>query len=134
MRPKKYAKEKLSISPKDTLNIALRKMDELDIKLLLVMEKQQFKGLLSIGDIQRYFIKHQTFEVAVHKALREDIRVASVSDNREEIKALMLEFRIEYMPVLNTNNTIKEIIFWEDLIQNQRRVSGKTLNLSLIHI
>ena len=44
---------KITIRPDSTLLHALKLMDELERKLLLVMEENRYIGLLSIGDIQR---------------------------------------------------------------------------------
>ena len=47
----------LLISSQKTIGDALKQMDQIKRKLLIVIENDKFKGLLSIGDIQRGIIK-----------------------------------------------------------------------------
>jgi CBS domain-containing protein len=48
----------LVVSPNDTLLHAVKRMDEVRCKLLLVIENGHFVGLVSIGDIQRAIIRN----------------------------------------------------------------------------
>lgn len=96
---------------------AIKKMDANDNKLLIVTKNSKYVSLLSIGDIQRYLIKHQTLEVEVRKALGRKVKVGYVSSSEEEIKDLMLSFRMEFLPILDEENNINRIIFWNDLFQ-----------------
>ncbi|OHX65564.1 nucleotidyltransferase family protein [Flammeovirga pacifica] len=96
---------------------AIKKMDANDNKLLIVTENSKYVSLLSIGDIQRYLIKHQTLEVEVKKALGRKVKVGYTSSSEEEIKDLMLSFRMEFLPILDEENNINRIVFWNDLFQ-----------------
>ncbi len=125
-------KEQLFIKPEDSLLIALKRMDELDNKLLIVMNGDRFQGLLSIGDIQRYFIKHQSFEVAAQVAMRKNIRVASVDDSFDYIKSMMLEYRIEFMPVIDQHGSLSKIIFWEELFGKETRSKSQPISLPVV--
>lgn len=96
---------------------AIKRMDSNDNKLLIVTENNKYVSLLSIGDIQRYLIKHQTLEVEVKKALGRKVKVGHTSFSEEEIKELMLSFRMEFLPILDEENNIDRIVFWNDLFQ-----------------
>lgn len=109
------------ITQDKTLLEALNKMDELDKKLLIVFgEEENYKGLLSIGDIQRAIINNKTLETPIHKAMRSDIRVASPSDSFSAIKEMMIEFRMELCPVVNDQNEITKVYFWEDIFGEEQ--------------
>ncbi len=107
--------QKITITPGTLLIEALKLMDKLDKKLLIVMEDKTFSGLLSIGDIQRAIIRNINLDSKVEKILRENIRVAGTEDSFEEIKEMMLAYRTECMPVLNDQNELVDIHFWEDV-------------------
>lgn len=107
-----------NISPSDKLITALKRMDELDRKLLLVVENGKFCGLLSIGDIQRAIIRNQSLDSVVSEVLRKNIRTGKPSDSFEDIKKNMLEYRMEFCPVVTENNEIVHIYFWEDVFPN----------------
>lgn len=112
--------KRISISQDMTLLQALKLMDELDKKLLLVFEKDKFTGLLSIGDIQRAIIKNLPLDSSVLSAMRTNIRVSRDSETRESIKERMLEFRMECIPVLNNDGELTDVLFWEDEFTDQQ--------------
>lgn len=105
----------ISIQPSAILIDALKQMDTIEKKLLLVVANNQFVSLLSIGDIQRAIIAGKDLTTPVVEILRKDILVAQVTQSKEEIHQLIQLHRMEFMPVLSDNNQIHEIIFWEDV-------------------
>ena len=42
------------------------------------------------------------------------MKVASTSDNKEQVIQSVKERRIEFMPIVNSQNEIVDVIFWED--------------------
>lgn len=94
---------------------ALKQMDDEKVKLLLVTEDSKFCSLLSIGDIQRAIIANTPLEQAVGTILRAKVTVAKVSDSRNDIIAKMKNHRNDFMPIVDDDNNIVDIIFWEDI-------------------
>ena len=109
------------IDQSDTILVSLKRMDQIDRKLLLVFSGEQFTGLISIGDIQRAIIANKPMNTQVGNIIRSNIRVARTIDDPEEIRRLMLQHRTECMPVLDENDTLAEVIFWEDLFPHEAR-------------
>lgn len=122
----------ISIQKTTTLIQALKRMDELDKKLLLVFDEQKYMGLLSVGDIQRAIIKNQSLNSEISNAMRKNIRVCYQSDSIEKIRALMLEFRTECMPVLDDKNELFDLIFWEDEFSENVKVNEMNLDVPVI--
>ena len=114
--------KEISIKPTDTILFALKKMDRNNRKLLLVQADGVFHSLLSIGDIQRAILANIDLKIPVSDIVRSEVRVAHSTDNIENIKDRMRLKRNEFMPVLSENNFIKEVIFWEDVISEERKV------------
>ncbi len=110
---------------------ALERMDTLRRKLLIVLKGQQFYGVLSIGDIQRAIINKYPLENSISSILRKEITVCYTSESSEEIKQKMLELRTECMPILNENNDLINVIFWDDLFKSKFKENPK-LNLPVI--
>lgn len=94
---------------------ALKRMDELRVKLLMVMDGNKYYSLLSIGDIQRAIIASVSLDEPVEKILRTEVKVASTEDNRNEIIAHMKEHRNDFMPILDRSGELVDIIFWDDI-------------------
>ncbi len=108
--------EKISIQPGARIIEALKKMDKYGVKLLILHEDFIFKGLLSIGDIQRALLKGISTEEKVNKILRKEFDVAKTSESKESLKQRMVISRDELMPILDNKNKLVDIVFWEDIL------------------
>lgn len=121
-----------TISYDATLLEALKKMDALDKKLLIVLDDDKFFGLLSAGDIQRAIIQNKPLETQVANVLRENVRIAKPEDNFETIRQMMFDFRMELCPVVNDQQEIVDIYFWEDVFQEKEPQPKKQFNLPVV--
>ncbi len=121
-----------TIAHNATLLDALKKMDALDKKLLIVLNNSKFAGLLSAGDIQRCVIQNKPLETQVSNILRSKIRIASPNDDYDTIKQMMFDYRMELCPVVTTNNDIEEVYFWEDIFRDKKLQPQKQFNLPVV--
>jgi dTDP-glucose pyrophosphorylase len=119
------------INGQESVLNALKKMDILERKLLIVIKEDKFVGLLSIGDIQRAIIKNLSLEISVMEIIRDDIRVAYTDDSKEKIIAEMMEHRMECMPVLDRGKNLMDVIFWEDIFGEKIEIPEK-LNIPVV--
>lgn len=115
----------ISLTGETTILSALKQMDLINRKLLIIIRDEKFGGLVSIGDIQRAIIRNLPMKTPVKNIVRDDIRVACISENIDEIKSEMIKQRIECMPVINTYGDINDVIFWEDIFGDPPGLSGK---------
>lgn len=111
---------------------AMKLMDSLDSKLLIIAENNIFIGLLSAGDIQRAIIKNNSLDSKVINVIRENIRVASPTDTFDEIKELMMKYRMELLPVIGPENQIIQIHFWEDIFEDSKPAPKQLFDLPVI--
>ena len=65
------------IESNTTMLEALKIMDKLKLKLLIVMENNLFESVLSIGDIQRAIIASRTLTTPVSEILRKVMQDSS---------------------------------------------------------
>ena len=91
----------LIIDANSSLLEAMKKMDSIDRKLLLVFDKDKFINLVSIGDIQRALIKNCSINSPVKDSLRKNTRIANIKDEVSSIKKMMYDYRNEIMPVID---------------------------------
>lgn len=122
---------KISIPLSFSILDALKKMDQENVKLLIILDKGKFAGLLTIGDIQRAIIKDIPIMSTVDIIKRDNIHIARKNDNLEEIKINMLKGRDECMPIVDENNVLIDAIFWEDLFQDIR-INKPKLNIPVV--
>lgn len=100
----------------NSIILALKKMDNEGVKLLFVYNNTDFKGILTVGDIQRAIIRNVDLNTTIKNILDEDKVYASESDTEEDIKNKMLSLRIECMPVINSCKELVNVYFWSDVI------------------
>jgi len=120
------------ISPQTTILEALTKMDEIQRKLLFVLEENLFIGVVSIGDLQRAIINQFAFDTPIQKILREIITIASPKDSFEEIRRVMIEKRTEAMPVVDDKGVLQSIVYWEDIIPEETPKKNSSLNIPVV--
>lgn len=111
--------KKIIVEKSTPIIAALKQMDALHVKLLLVLDNGKFHSLLSIGDIQRAIIANESLNTPIERILREKVNVARTTDQREEVIAKMRERRNDFMPVIDDDNKIVDIIFWSDISSMQ---------------
>jgi dTDP-glucose pyrophosphorylase len=102
-----------------SLLVALGLMDKNDCKLLIVFKDNQFKSLISIGDIQRSLLKNNDFNKPLNQFLRKNINVGNINQPKEEIIEHMLNFNAELMPILDNDNNLVDVYFWKDVLDKK---------------
>jgi dTDP-glucose pyrophosphorylase len=123
---------RINVSEDITLLQAMQKMDANNVKLLLILENYTFKGLISIGDIQRAIINNFPIESKISQIKRKNVTVCNSTESIEIIKQKMFHLRTEYMPVIDEDNQIVEIHFWDDLFENESEVSQFPLPIPVV--
>jgi dTDP-glucose pyrophosphorylase len=116
------------IAPTESILFAFKKMDAIYQKLLIILDGDYFMGLISAGDIQRAIIKNTSLDKRVTEIIRSNPRLAYSDTDMETIRKQMLEHRMEFMPVVNKENHLIHVFFWEDLFgvgKNEERASLK---------
>ena len=111
---------------------ALKRMDQQRVKLLLVFEGQCFKGILTIGDIQRAIIRGISLHEPILSIVDNNKIYASESDSVESIKAEMSRLRAECMPVLDSSGNLIKVYFWEDFFDNRILDRREKINIPVV--
>jgi dTDP-glucose pyrophosphorylase len=113
--------EELYIDRSSSIFAAMQQMDSIKRKLLIVKDGDKYFSLISIGDIQRAIISNQGMQTPIFQILRHNVKVASVYDDKSLLAQSIKERRNEYMPVVNDENQIVDVIFWEDIFESVER-------------
>ncbi len=100
---------------------ALRKLDKLKIKILFVVnEKNNLIGSLSEGDIRRSFIKGKT----INNLILPITNLKPNKINEEELKNnLKIKKQLCY-PIVNKNNKVIDVVYFEDLDSNSSKLDN----------
>jgi len=121
------------ISKNKTLICALKVMDSTGFRSLLVLnDNDLFAGILSIGDIQRAIIKNIPLDSLVSDVLRQNPRIAREDTSIEQIKEEMLQYRMEFVPVIDNANHVKNVYFWDELFLDKKLPPQNLFNLPVV--
>lgn len=122
----------ICIRPSDDILAALKQMDVVKHKLLVVMDDGHYRSLLSIGDIQRAIIKGIDMNQPIQNILRNKVNVATVHDDKDSIKEYVREHKTEFMPVIDDEGALVDVIFWDDLFDDQVNRHSECFDLPII--
>lgn len=114
-----------------TLMNALKLMDAIERKLLIVCDGALFIGVLSIGDIQRAIINKISLDEPVEHYMRKDFIYAKTGDSIEDIKYIMKRERIECMPIVDENGLLERVLEWNEIF-SESPVADNVLNLPVV--
>ena len=127
---KRKGKEIISVSPQTTVLDSLRLMADRNIGSVLVMEGDDYKGLMSERDYSRKIVlkgKSST-DTVVAEIMTTDLPVVHPSDSIEHCMQLLSDKHIRYLPVfeneklagiISINDVVKEIMLsQEETISN----------------
>lgn len=110
---------------------AFKQMEESYYRLLLVFDKERFCGVVSIGDIQRAIINNIPMTSSIKDVMRKNYTFAHTGDKLQAIRKVMLEKRIELMPILDDKGQLVDVILWEDVLKGIEP-SFKQFNLPVV--
>jgi dTDP-glucose pyrophosphorylase len=111
---------------------AIKRMDNVRCKLLLVLEGGRFAGLLSIGDIQRAIIQNRPMSTPIREIVRKDIIVCHAGDSQNHIRDEMTRCRAVFMPILDEAGQLADVVFWEDCFPSSFRRPSVDLGLPVV--
>jgi len=110
----------------------LKKMDSEKVKLLFVFNDEQFIGIITIGDIQRAIIKNTNLNEKVSTILDKNKIYASKDESLEAIKNKMFSLRAELMPIVDVQNNLVNVYYWEDLFGETKKEPLFRFNLPVV--
>lgn len=125
--------DKRIVSDNITILQALKIMDSTGFRSLLILNgSNKFRGILSIGDIQRSIIKNNSLDLFISKIIRPNPKIATMSTPFAEIKETMIKYRMEFIPVINFENEIQKIYFWEDIFDFNSHIPFGHLDIPVV--
>lgn len=119
------------IAPDTSILNAMKKMDEIKMKILFVYNGDRFEGILTLGDIQRAIIKGYSLTEKVSCILDRNKIYADASETIDSVKAKMESIRAELMPVLKDGELV-EVYTWEDLFGKSSEPQKQLIDLPVV--
>lgn len=124
--------KQICIDSKDTILAALKQMDVTRRKLLIVTDGEKYRSVLSIGDIQRAIIKGESMDEPILRILRPATKVAKANQDRSEVEQYVKEHKNEFMPIVDEENNIVDVVFWDELFKTEIHHRTEDFNLPVV--
>jgi CBS domain-containing protein len=118
-----------SIAPTKSLKQAARKMKELDVGYLPIVEDGQLLGTITDRDITCFAVAigRNADGTEVQKCMTKDVATCFEDQDITEAAHLMEERHIRRLPILHRDNTLAGILTVDDLARGSHDLAGAVL-------
>lgn len=125
--------EKLQISPKNSIKHAMKQMDLTGKRILVVVgAKRKLLGVLTDGDIRRWLLKNGRISASVSSIYNKNPRTVLARAPLEQAKALMLDTRIDSVPVIDDEGKVVDILLWEKVFSESRPSPPRKMKVPVV--
>ncbi len=94
-------------------------MDEIGEKILFVVSQENIlMGSVTDGDIRRFILKSGDLNKPIEKVMNRTPIVMKEGYSQEEARNAMLSMLVEYLPVIDRNGKICDVIRWSEIFSH----------------
>ena len=107
--------KRLIIQTSASIIETMKQMDAVRHKSLLAFDSDRFFSIVTIGDLQRAIIANYDLGSPISKVIKtEEKQYAYSTEDLKEIKRRMLQIKCEFMPLLDKDGNLSDVLFWND--------------------
>jgi dTDP-glucose pyrophosphorylase len=124
----------LFLVPKEiSVKEAMRQMDKAGERILFAVDaKKKLIGSLSDGDIRRWVLKEGSLTSSIDRVLKRSPVTLAEDYQMDDAKEIMLKKKLQGIPIVDKENRITQILFWEDIFdQGMAHAKGK-INIPVV--
>jgi dTDP-glucose pyrophosphorylase len=123
----------LLIADTTLIRIAMQLMENNGEKVLFVVDStQKLLGSITDGDIRRWILSEGNLEEEVKKIYNENPISVNDNYNIEKVKEIMLDKKIEWIPVVDQERKVTDILFWENIFGKEVIIAKEKLNIPVV--
>ena len=112
---------------------ALRQMKEIGSKVIFVVDEQnKLYGTLSDGDIRKWILSEGSLQEPIHKVCNLHPTCVFEDFDLEEIKRVMLNKKIEAIPVVNRQLEVTEVLAWDCVFSGKIRKHRGRIDIPVV--
>jgi len=101
------------ISEDKTVLEAMRQIDDIARKILFVTENNKLVATITDGDIRRWILKKGDLSATINNVANYSPKCLHIEDDKNA-QTYMSDNRIEAVPLLNKENEVEKIVFWNN--------------------
>ncbi|MDO8652926.1 MAG: nucleotidyltransferase family protein [Undibacterium sp.] len=104
------------LSPCATIAQAIRNLDQVAIKIVLVVnDRAELEGTISDGDIRRGLLKGLSLNSSIASIIHRDALVVPPEMARDMVMQLMVANKIQQIPIVNENRNVIGLHLWDEI-------------------
>lgn len=89
-------------------------------------------GSLSDGDIRKWILKEGRLQVKVARVLNSQPKSVNEHFEPEQVKGMMLEYKIEAVPVVNPKGHVVDVLIWDDIFAGKVNRFKEVLDIPVV--
>ena len=126
--------DKYLIDSQKNIRQSMKKLDKSNQKILFVVkDDSSLFGALSDGDIRRWILSGNDLDNHIEIVCNKKPITFRDDYNLEDVKNTMLEHRVHAIPILDHNNRIIDILFWDTVFDTNHHYEIKgNLNIPVV--
>jgi len=128
-------KDLVGLTIKNNISVkkAMKQMDSVGLKILFVVDDTgKFIGTLTDGDFRRWILANNDFDAEVKKICnKKPIKFLFENYDIDTVKRVMVENRLEAVPIVDNSQRIANVLFWEDVFGNKYKKIDKKVKIPL---
>jgi len=125
--------KKFLVSPFISIKQAMRQMAEAGGKVIFIVDgHNKLLGSLSDGDIRKWILKGGDLEVKVDVAFNPHPRFVKNDYLLDDVRELMLSLRIECVPVVDHENSVLEVLMWDEVFAGKVERHREKLGIPVV--
>jgi len=112
--------EPFIIYPQSTAIDGMKKIDQNEHKIVFVVDKShKLLGSVGDGDIRRWILDGKPLDASLGEICNKTPITVQPQISKAKIKKLMLDNKVNCIPVVDNTNRIEDIVFWSDLFAEE---------------
>ena len=125
--------QKILSKPSISIKTALSTLSKLGEKCLIIVNNdKKFLGTLSDGDIRKGILSGCSLDDSIQGIYQTKCTIFREDNyDNEEAKKVFSKKRLDLIPVVDSDNKVKRVIYWEDLILRKKYLTKK-INIPVV--
>jgi len=125
--------KQLLINKNFSIKEALIRLDETAEKVLFIVDNEnKLLGALTDGDVRRYLLSGKSLQGDISDIFNKSPKfIYEKNLLPDEVKELFIKYKLTLLPVLDSNNKIRQIIKWESLFSKNEQIGIKRKKIKL---
>lgn len=120
------------IGPESSVIEGMKRIDQNHDRILFVVDgSKKLIGSLTDGDIRRWILAGNDLNAPIEQVCNKKPFKINTEENESVAKELMLENKVECIPVVNHEQEVKRLIFWNDAFRDTAVPAMRKMKLTV---